>query len=94
MLIGGPINRSINGKGFRKVLDEKIKLELVWDAAMSMEIHDIRVIWNRAKQGTVTITVDDPAISGTFQLADNEWPFKRIQGDANLMAGKLTFEEQ
>jgi len=94
MLIGGGINRSINGKGFRKVLGEKQKVEMLWPVLTAEEAQDLRIVWTAAKQGTVTISCSDPYVSGTFLLADPEFKFKRIEGSNSLYAGSMTFEEQ
>lgn len=92
-LIGGPIRRSLNGTGYRKVVSTKGKLSLSWPVLDADEMQIVRIIFEQAKAGAVTVTCSDPVISGSFLIADDELAFDPLEGAEALWRGSMTFEE-
>lgn len=92
--IGGPIRRSLDGTGRKKVVGQKNKVQLVWPSLDADEFQVVKVIWEQARQGSVTIACADPYVSGTFLCADEELAFDPLEGDQKQWRGVLNFEEQ
>lgn len=93
-IIGGPIRRALDGTGYRKVVSTKHKLELSWSVLDADEMQAVRIVFEQAKGGSVTVTCLDPVISGSFLLADEELPFDSLEGSQPLWRGSLRFEER
>lgn len=93
-LVGGPIRRALDGTGYRKIVATKAKLELPWSVVGRDEMQAIRIVFEQAKSGAVTITCSDPVISGSFLLADEELAFDQLEGSETYWRGSLRFEER
>lgn len=94
MWIGGDLRRALDGTAYRKNVAQKYRLALSWSYATAEEHQEIKVIWEQARQGAVTITCSDPLISGTFTLTSQDFPLEPLDGEDPYYKGVMTFEEQ
>ncbi|MNK95408.1 hypothetical protein D3C87_1156430 [compost metagenome] len=91
---GGPPRRSLNGKGFQRIVAELQRFTLTWSRVGEDEMQLIRIIWARSRTLTLPITCTDPLIDSDFFITDQEFRFEPLEGDGRFYRGSLTFEEE
>lgn len=94
MWIGGDPRRALDGTLYRKNAGQRHRLILPWSYATADEYQVLKVIWEQARQGAVTITCSDPLFSASFVLTDAEFPLEPLDGPDPYYQGAMTFEER
>lgn len=93
LLIGGPIRRALSGKGYKKDVDEVLKVSLAFEGIDGDTLAVLKVIWAQGRSGSVSLVNLDHGISSTFLIADQEFKFQPAEGQYDLFSGSLSFEE-
>lgn len=94
MWIGGDVREALDGTAYRKNVGQKHRLVLSWAYATADEYQILKVIWEQARQGAMTITCSDPYISASFICLDPELGLEPLEGSDPYYQGTLTFRER
>lgn len=94
MWYGGPIRRSLSGKGRRKRVSSPNSLVLRFDCITADEKALVDIVWIQAGADAVTIVNEDHGISGRYLLADSRLNFEPLDGAERLWAGSMSFEAE
>jgi hypothetical protein len=93
--IGGTTRRSVNGKGWRKIVCKKNDLTLRWDVLTPEEEQILRIVLSALEAGAVAVSCSDPVISGNYLLENDSDPVSDDEESSGLLkTAELKLKEQ